>query len=109
MNKFNARKVTAPDGQKFDSRKEYRRWCELKLMERAGRICDLKRQVKYELLPTQKKPSGGSEIKVSYIADFVYRKNGKTVVEDCKGMKTDTYILKRKLMLYMYGIEILET
>lgn len=109
MNKFHAKKTTAPDGQKFDSIKEYRRYNELKLMEKAGRISDLKRQVKYELLPTQRKPSGGSEIKVSYIADFVYWKNGKTVVEDCKGMRTSTYILKRKLMLYMYGIEILET
>lgn len=109
MNKYNAKRVTAPDGQKFDSKKEYRRWLELKLLERAGRITDLKRQVKYDLLPTQKKPSGGSEIKVSYIADFVYWKNGKIVVEDVKGKKTDAYILKRKLMLYMHGIEILET
>lgn len=104
MNKFGAKKVVAPDGHVFDSKKEYRRWCELKLLERAGKITDLKRQVKYELIPKQ-----DGERACDYIADFVYQQDGHQVVEDCKGFRTDAYTIKRKLMLYFYGIRIKET
>ena len=92
----------------FHSDGEYRRWIELKWMQRAGKISDLKRQVRYELIPSQKGETR-TERKVVYVADFVYVQNGKTIVEDFKGKKTTDYILKRKLMLYKYGIEILET
>lgn len=104
MNKYGARKVKAPDGQVFDSVKEYHRWGMLKLLERAGRISDLKRQVSYELIPKQK-----GERACSYVADFTYMEDGKLVVEDCKGFRTPEYRLKRKLMLWVHGIRIKET
>ena len=104
-NKYGARKVTAPDGQVFDSVKEYHRWCELRLLERAKRISDLKRQVKYELIPKQ-----DGERACTYVADFVYIDfDGRTVVEDTKGMRTDAYRIKKKLMLWVHGIKIKET
>ena len=102
--KYNNRKLTAPDGQKFDSVKEYHRWGCLKLLERAGAIKDLKRQVKYELIPKI-----GSERACNYIADFTYMQDGKLVVEDVKGVKTDAYKIKKKLMLWVHGIRIKET
>lgn len=104
MNKYGARKVTAPDGQVFDSVKEYHRWGMLRLLERAGRISDLKRQVSYELIPKQK-----GERACNYVADFTYMEDGKLVVEDCKGFRTPEYRLKRKLMLWVHGIRIKET
>ena len=104
MNKYGARKVKAPDGQVFDSVKEYHRWGMLKLLERAGRISDLKRQVSYELIPKQQ-----GERACRYVADFTYMEDGKLVVEDCKGFRTPEYRLKRKLMLWVHGIRIKET
>ena len=104
MNKYRARKVKAPDGQVFDSVKEYHRWGVLRLLERAGRITDLKRQVSYELIPKQQ-----GERACSYVADFTYNEDGKLVVEDCKGYRTPEYRLKRKLMLWVHGIRIKET
>ena len=117
-NKYHSRKITR-DGITFDSVKEYRRFCELSLLEKAGAITDLKRQVEFVLIPAQREPDttgvrGGKikgktiEHKCSYIADFVYTENGKTVVEDTKGFKTKDYILKRKMMLYFHGIRIKE-
>ena len=104
-NKYGAKKVKTADGQEFDSQKEYRRWCELKLLQRAGRISDLKRQVQYELIPKQ-----DGERACTYVADFVYiDSDGNTVVEDTKGVRTDAYKIKRKLMLQKYGIRIKET
>lgn len=108
--KFNNKKVTIP-GRTFDSRKEYNRYCELLLLERGGYISDLKLQVKYVLIPTQKDESGKVlERECSYIADFVYfdKKTQRTVVEDTKGFRTKDYIIKRKLMLERYGIRIRE-
>ena len=89
--------------QIFDSGREYKRWCELKLLERAGEISDLRRQVKYELIPPQ-----DGERACNYIADFVYTENGKTVVEDAKGYRTKEYIIKRKLLLQKFGLRISE-
>lgn len=98
------------NGETFDSRKEANRYCELKLMQRAGKITDLKRQVSYLLIPAQYDNAGNLiERAVNYKADFVYQKDGKLVVEDTKGVKTDVYILKRKLMLFVYGIRVVET
>ena len=109
-NKYGARKVTAPDGQVFDSQKEYNRWCNLRLLERAGKITDLKRQVKYELIPWQYKNGKVVERGCYYIADFVYcDSNGELVVEDCKGFRTEGYKIKRKLLLLVHGIRIKET
>ena len=107
MSKYKSRKVTV-GGITFDSRKEYTRWVELILLLKAGRISDLKRQVKYELIPSQRIDGMVVERACSYVADFVYTENGKTVVEDTKGFKTPEYIIKRKLMLYIHGIRIVE-
>lgn len=106
-NKYHAEKDRRGDIQ-FDSRREARRYDELLLMEQSGLIADLRLQVKYELIPTQKKPDGKTERGVSYIADFVYEQDGKTVVEDAKGHRTPEYVIKRKLMLYLHGIAIQE-
>ena len=104
-NKYGARKTTTPDGQKFDSVKEFRRWGELQLLQKAGKIFGLQRQVKYELIPKQ-----DGERACVYVADFVYiDSNGNTVVEDEKGLKTDVYKIKKKLMRWRYGIRIYET
>ena len=101
--KYHNKKITV-NGIKYDSEKEYNRYCELKLLERAGIIKDLQRQVEYELLPKQ-----DGERAVKYKADFVYTENGKQIVEDVKGCRTKDYIIKRKLMLYQHGIKIFET
>lgn len=112
-NKYRAKKVTTEDGT-FDSKAELHRWQELKLLAAAGEIRDLRRQVEYVLIPEQREPGDGKkkgkliERKCSYVADFVYEKDGETVVEDAKGVKTKEYIIKRKLMLDRYGIRIRE-
>ena len=93
----------------FDSRKEAARYAELALMERAGLIKNLKRQVRFELIPSQYKDGKCLYRSVSYIADFVYEQNGETVIEDTKGFKTPEYIIKKKLMYYIHGIVIKET
>ena len=113
MNKYGAKKVVV-DGEVFDSRKEYYRWCDLRLLERAGAISELKRQVKYLLIPAQRDEIGKLiEREVSYIADFEYIQNGKKVVEDVKGYKRGAayqlFSIKRKLMLHKFGIKVKET
>ena len=105
--KYGSRKVTR-DGMTFDSQKEYRRFCELRLLERAGKVTDLQRQVKFELIPSQRIGGKVVERACAYVADFVYMENGKKVVEDTKGFKTTDYIIKRKLMLWVHGIRIKE-
>ena len=117
MTKYHSRKITR-DGVTFDSVKEYRRFCELSLMQKSGAITDLRRQVKFELIPAQYRPVFDKktrkwkdrcvERECSYVADFVYQQDGKTIVEDTKGFKTKDYILKRKMMLYFHGITIKE-
>ena len=130
-NKYGSRKVTR-DGMTFDSQKEYRRYCELSLLERAGRITDLERQVPFELIPAQyrfietgerykrnnlargiragdpKTKQVCMEQSCVYYADFVYRQDGRQVVEDAKGVRTADYVIKRKLMLWVHGIRIKE-
>lgn len=107
MSKYYNQKITV-DGITFDSRKEYRRYRELCLMERAGEIDTLERQVKFALIPTQKKNGKVVERACSYVADFVYNENGEQVVEDAKGVRTKEYKIKRKMMRWLYGIEIKE-
>lgn len=98
------------DGEKFDSKKELKRWLILRELAEKGEIKNLQRQVNFILLPTQRNEEGKViERQVRYVADFVYVQDGKTIVEDCKGLRTDTYILKRKLMLYIHGVKIKET
>ena len=123
--KYHNRKITV-DGITFDSKREYARYCELVLLEKAKKISNLRRQVKFVLIPAQyeksnekyKKGENKGKLKrgtllereCAYIADFVYIDNetGKKVVEDTKGMRTKDYIIKRKLMLATYGIKINE-
>lgn len=107
MSKYNNQKIRV-GGEVFDSKREYNHWCELRLLERSGIICNLQRQVKFRLIDSQK-TSERTERSCDYIADFVYYENGSRVVEDCKGMRTDVYKIKRKLMLEKYNISIKET
>ena len=87
----------------YDSKKEAKRGTELKLLEKSGLITDLREQVKYQVIPKQ-----DGERAAHYIADFAYMTNGNLVVEDVKGFKTADYVLKRKLMLYVHGIKVVE-
>ena len=122
--KYNATKCVV-DGITFASKREANRYLELRLLERAKEISNLQMQVDFELIPNQyatEKRYGKNgqplkdkqvllERKVVYRADFVYTdKDGKTVVEDTKSIATRTpeYIIKRKLMLYRHGIQIIE-
>lgn len=121
--KYGNRK-TVVDGNTFDSKKEANRFRELQLLERAGKITALQRQVKYVLIPTQRefsneiykkgahqghfKPGKVLEKECSYIADFAYIQDGTYVVEDTKGVRTEAYKIKRKLMLERYGIKVRE-
>lgn len=112
MSKYRNKKVLV-DGVAFDSKKEAKRYRELKLMEDACMISRLERQVKFDLLPNQKDPDGKViERKVQYVADFVYMKNGKVVVEDVKGYRDGgayrVFVIKRKLMLYRFGLRVIE-
>lgn len=124
MRKYHNRKVVV-DGIVFDSMKEANRWKELKVLERAGQVRDLQRQVKFRLIPAQRewtdettatgKPKKGKllEHECSYIADFTYKNRyGLLVVEDVKGYKKGEayalFVIKRKLMLWVHGIRIKE-
>lgn len=89
----------------FDSLGEERRYHELLLMEKAGLISDLKTQVRYELIPKQV-INGKTYKKCEYVADFVYTEDGKTIVEDFKGIETEVFKIKRKLFIQKYGLEI---
>lgn len=107
--KYKNRKIVV-DGEKFDSMKELGRWQELRLLQMVNGITDLCRQKEFILIPAQKDPETGRTLEraCKYIADFVYTENGKTVVEDTKGIRTKEYIIKRKLMLSVFGIRIKE-
>ena len=121
--KYFAKKVKV-NGETYDSTKEYKRYRELSLLQRAGAITDLQRQVKFVLIPTQYETyerygKNGKRLKdgrrciekeCSYYADFVYKENGKIVVEDTKSeaTKTKDYKIKRKLMLFIHGIKVRE-
>lgn len=120
MAKYYNKKITR-NGITYDSVKEYKRHCELLLLEKAGAIKALRRQEMVVLIPSQREPDsrgvrGGIkhgkviERAVTYTADFTYYENGNLVVEDVKSPATRTkdYIIKRKLMLYMHGIRIKE-
>lgn len=105
--KYGNRK-TDVDGITFDSGREAARYAELRLMERAGEISGLERQVPFELIPAQLLTNGSTERSVVYVADFCYWQGGHFVVEDAKGHRTPEYIIKRKLMKRIHDIEIVE-
>lgn len=97
------------DGITFDSAREATRYRELVLLQRAGEITDLQRQVPFVLIPAQVDANGKViERPVRYVADFAYSEKGVYTVEDAKGVRTKEYIIKRKLMLQKYGIRIKE-
>ena len=105
--KYHAKK-TVVDGITFDSNREADRYLVLKSMEEDGSIEDLRRQVRYELVPAFD-VDGRHYRPVYYVADFVYVEDGKTIVEDVKGVRTDVYKLKSKLFAKRYGMSIKET
>lgn len=105
--KYHAKKTTV-DGITFDSKREADRYLILKSMEEDGTIENLRRQVRYELVPAFD-VDGRHYRPVYYVADFVYVEDGKEVVEDVKGMRTDVYRLKSKLFARRYGKVIRET
>jgi hypothetical protein len=120
MAKYKNKKITV-DGIAFDSKKEAKRYTELKALEQAGAIIDLRLQVKYTLIPAQyiydctksgKQKRKLLEREISYIADFVYMDcNGITHVEDVKSpylRKEPRFVMKRKMMLYFHGLRIEE-
>ena len=101
VTKYRAKK-TVLDGITFASKAEATRYRNLKLLERAGEIQNLELQPSYVL------EHNGTKI-CTYRADFKYMQDGKEVIEDVKGFKTPVYRLKKKLMLAIHGIDILET
>ena len=106
-NKYHNRRIEW-HGEMFDSVKERDRYAELLLLQRARKITGLSRQVKFQL--TQNHRVGKELVRESsYIADFTYWEDGNFVVEDCKGYRTETYKLKKKMMLEKYGYLIRET
>ena len=105
FSKYHNAKIVTGDGQKFDSKREFRRWNELIMLERAGEICKLKRQVTF--------PIEMSGVKICrYIADFTYEEKGRLIVEDVKSpftARNPVYRLKKKLMFAVHGITIKES
>lgn len=89
------------NGYTFASKAEARRYQQLFLMERAGIIHGLRLQPEYELIPSFRK-NNKTYRRTVYIADFEYKENGKTIVEDVKGYATDVYKLKKKMFEYKY-------
>ena len=109
QSKYRNKKVEHREGgeiMRFDSRKEFARYLELKQMERDGKIHLLTRQVPFPI-----KING--KLICKYVADFTYKKNqppfDDLIVEDVKGFKTAIYRLKKKLMEAVLLIDIIES
>lgn len=128
MRKKYGNKKVVVDGIEFDSQKEARRYWELKLLQRAGKITDLQLQREFELIPAQyetferygktgKRLQDGKrcvEKACTYKADFAYKQDGQLIVEDVKGYRDPAsagyakFVIKRKLLLWRFGIKITE-
>lgn len=109
-NKFRARRHKYDD-KVFASGRELRRYKELLLLQQTGEISELETQPRYTIIPKMLKPNGKVERAAVYTADFRYIENGAVVVEDVKSAvtaKLADYVLRRKLMLYVHGIEVRE-
>ena len=105
-NKYRAKKVEV-NGEKFDSKLEYIRWCGLLVAEKAGVISELKRQVPFIIAPAVKFYDEKRALPpMKYVADFTYLENGELVVEDSKGVQTPDFRIKRRLMITVHGIQI---
>ena len=99
------------DGHTFDSKKEMNQYVHLKALQQAKIISGLELQKRYELIPKQKLSNGKTERAAHYTADFFWVEGGKEYVVDVKSpitRKEPSYVLRRKLMLYVHGIEIKE-
>ena len=105
--KYHSRNQTI-DGYVFASKREAQRYSELKMLEKAGEISNLELQKRFELIPSQRIGGKVVERPCYYVCDFAYCEGGKQVIEDAKGMKTEVYKIKKKLMLYKYGIRVRE-
>lgn len=107
--KYHNKKVTV-DGITFDSKREAARWQELRMLERAGKITGLNRQLRIEVVPKTKLHRARY-----YLADFVYfdKEQGKTIYEDVKGYRKGVayqlFTLKRDVLYWRHGIEVKET
>lgn len=100
MSKYHNRK-TEVDGFVFDSRREANRYLELKILERAGEIAALELQPKFEMVVN------GVKI-CDYYADFRYQEGGRTIVEDAKGVRTDVFRIKKKLLKAIHDVDVVE-
>lgn len=107
MHRKYGNKKTERFGIVFDSKREAERYCALVMLERAGQITDLQRQVAFVLAPPVKL-AGRTKPALRYVADFVYTERGNRVVEDAKGVRTEAYRIKRHLLMSVHGIEIRE-
>ena len=123
MSKYRAKPTYSADGILHPSKREAQRWDELRILGEAGEIYNLERQVKYTLIPAQYETyerygKRGQRLKdgrrlleraITYTADFKYQNAlGEIVVEDAKGMRVRDFPLRRKLMLWVYGIRVRE-
>ena len=90
------------DGIVFMSKKEMKRYVELKQLEKEKKIKNLQLQPRFLLQDKFVDNQGEKHRKIEYVADFQYKKSGKIYVEDSKGMKTDVYKIKKKLLLFKY-------
>lgn len=107
--KYKNKRFQDEDGNWWDSIKEYRRWKDLRLLESAGKIGELRKKVPFDLLPAKFDESGKRRRPVRYVADFVYVEDGVRIIEDAKGYRNKLYELKKRLMWQLLGIEIFET
>lgn len=109
--KYRNKKIIV-NGITFDSKKEAKRYTELLMLERSGEISCLELQKPYELIPKQKLSNGKTERACKYVADFCFKRDGKVVVEDVKGLRKGVayqlFVMKRKWMLFLHKIEIIE-
>lgn len=102
--KYRALKTTV-GGITFDSSLEAKRYTQLKILETAGTIKNLQIQPKFRLMDSFKY-DGRTIRAIDYIADFMYEENGKVIVEDVKGIRTKDYIIKSKLFIKKYILEL---
>ncbi len=100
-NKYGNKKLVIDD-HKFDSKREARRYQELKMMLRSGVITDLELQKPFVLQETCKNGNGETVRRIKYVADFVYKQNGVTIVEDTKGFRNSVYLLKKKIFEHKF-------
>ncbi len=109
MTRYAANKFGNVKTNGYHSKREAKRAAELKALQLAGEINVLMQQYEFTLIPAQYKDGKCIERACKYIADFVYEDSeGRRIVEDVKGMKTPAYIIKRKLLLYVHGIQVRE-